>query len=88
MITAYRQFDPNLRENGRRFWVAYLFSRPAILTRKNCRTIKMRNISQQIVNNDSPDFSNNHHAIVAPNITPIVTRPRLHKMISAAENGN
>ena len=45
----------------------------------------MRNISQQIVNNDSPDFSNNHHAIVAPNITPNVTRPRLHKMISAAE---
>jgi hypothetical protein len=45
----------------------------------------MSNISQQIVKNDSPDFSNNNHAIVAPNITPNVTRPRLHKMISAAE---
>ena len=38
-----------------------------------------------MVKNDSPDFSNNNHAIVAPNITPNVTRPRLHKMISAAE---
>ena len=68
-----------------RIWVSYLFSNPAILTLRNCTSIKMRNISQQMVKNDSPDFSNNNHAIVAPNITPNVTRPRLHKMISAAE---
>jgi hypothetical protein len=51
----------------------------------NCTIVKMRNTSQQIVKNDSPDFSNNNHAIVAPNKTPNVARPRLHKMMSAAE---
>jgi hypothetical protein len=70
---------------GGRIHVAYLFSNPAILTRMNCTTIKMRNTSQQIVKNDSPDFSNNNHATVAANITPNVTPPRLHKMISATE---
>lgn len=67
-----------------KIWVPHLFSNSATLTRMNCTIIKMRNMSQQIVKNDSPDFSNNNHAIVAPNITPNVTRPRLHKMISAA----
>ena len=51
----------------------------------NCTTIKMSSTSQQIVKNDSSDFSNNHHAIVAPNITPTVARLHFHRMISAAE---
>jgi hypothetical protein len=45
----------------------------------------MSSKSQQIVKNDSSDFSNNHHAMVAPNITPTVARLDFHKMISVAE---
>lgn len=44
--------------------------------------VKMSSKSQQIVKNDSSDFSNNHHAMVAPNITPTVARLDFHKMIS------
>jgi hypothetical protein len=63
----------------------YLFSNPDIFTHRNCTSIKMSSTSQQMVKNDRSDFSNNHHAMVAPNIRPTVARLHFHKMISAAE---